>query len=61
MSEVLDAGLAIWDRSTSKAFHVNSALIPMIHTRQSFDPRIFMSKCDDLVARRSVPGELDCC
>ena len=25
---------------------------------QSFDPRIFLSNCDDLVARRSVPGEL---
>ena len=46
-SEVLDAGLANWDRSTSKAFHVISALLPMIQTpghrqeaseTESFDP-----------------------
>ena len=49
-SEVLDAGLANRNRSTSKACHVDSALLPMIQSHghrqevsemQSLDPRLF--------------------
>ena len=52
-SEVPDVGLANRNRSTSKAFYVDSALLPMIQShghRQdasemlSFDPRLFDQK-----------------
>ena len=46
-AEVLIAGLVNRDTRTSKAIET-----------QIYDPRIIMSRCDDLVARRYVPGEL---
>ena len=70
-SEVLDAGVANWDRSTSKAFHVNSVLLPMIQTRghrqeanemESVDPRNFISNFgsqQQYFTRSSTPANVE--
>ena len=70
-SEVLDSGVATWERSTSKAFLVNSALLPMIQTRghrqeasetESFDLRNFMSNVESqqqYLTRSSTPANVE--